>query len=75
VFLVYFFIRRIAMAESTKNAPQRVTMTQDKVCKTCLRFKGEGAGSTAVGASFYLQMQAYEALGKPKKIVLSVESA
>ena len=51
-----------------------VTMAKDKVCKSCVRFKGEGKEADTVGSSFYLQNAAYKALGDPDKIVLSVSA-
>jgi len=58
------------MAEKGKS----VTMKQDKVCKSCVRFSGEGEAAESVAASLYLQNDAYKALGEPKKINVTVEA-
>lgn len=52
-----------------------VKMVQDKTCKSCIRFKGEGKEAENVGSSFYLQNAAFEKLGKPDSIILTVEAA
>ena len=55
-----------------KGKTVEVTMKSDKVCKSCVRFRGEGKGADEVGSSFYLQNDAYEKLGQPKKIVMTI---
>jgi hypothetical protein len=54
---------------------QVVTMKQDKVCKSCVRFSGEGEAADQVAASLYLQNDAFKALGEPKKITVTVDAA
>lgn len=52
----------------------QVKMFLDKVCKSCVRFKAD-QGDPAydnVGTAFYLQNAAFEALGKPKEIMVTV---
>lgn len=58
------------MAEGKKVT---VKMKKDKTCKSCQRYKGEGKPAEEVGSSFYLQNPAYEKLGKPSEIKLTIE--
>lgn len=53
---------------------QKVTLTKNKTCKNCIRYGGEGKDATSVASSLYLQNPAYEALGKPDKIVVTISS-
>jgi len=59
---------------AAKETPS-VVMKQDKVCKSCVRFKADGDGAEQVASSLYVQNAAYEKLGKPKSIKVSIESA
>ncbi|MBW8002602.1 MAG: hypothetical protein FVQ80_11375 [Planctomycetes bacterium] len=52
-----------------------VTMKKNKTCKSCVRFGTEGKDAEDVGSSFYLQNTAFEKLGKPGEIKLTVEAA
>jgi len=58
-----------------KEKAQSVEMTKDKVCKSCVRYRGEGKDAEAVGNSFYLQNAAFKALGEPEDIKITVSSA
>jgi len=53
----------------------KVTLTQNKVCKACLRYGLVGTEGAEVGSSFYLGTKAYEKLGKPKQITLTISAA
>jgi hypothetical protein len=46
------------------------TLEQDKVCKSCIRFRG--SSDDKVTTSLYLQKESYDKLGSPKKIQVSV---
>ncbi len=50
-----------------------VKMKKDKTCKACVRYKGEGKDAENVGSSFYLQNPAFELLGKPNEIKVTIE--
>ncbi len=52
-----------------------VTMKKNKTCKSCVRFGAEGKDAENVGSSFYLQNDAFEKLGKPGSIKLTIEAA
>ncbi len=47
-------------------------LEQDKVCKSCVRYRSPHASKDEVTTSLYLQNDAYEKLGSPKKIQVTV---
>lgn len=54
---------------------QTTVLPKYKVHKSCVRFQAEDASKEKVTSSCYLQNAAYEALGKPDSIKVSVEAA
>jgi len=52
----------------------KVTMTQDKVCKSCVRYANSGEEGKTVASSLYLQNDAFNALGKPESISIVVSA-
>ena len=55
-----------------KSTAQETTLVQEKICKSCIRFRAEKGRDDEVTTSLYLQSAAYDALGKPKTIKVSV---
>lgn len=53
---------------------QSTIMKTDKKCKPCVRFRSEDT-QDKVATALYLMNPAYEALGKPDSIKVSVEAA
>ena len=50
-----------------------VKMIADKTCKSCIRYKAVNIDEgNKVAASIYLQNDAYNELGKPKEITVTV---
>jgi len=58
-----------AAKEVTKVAT--TTLKVDKKCKSCVRYRSED-DSDQVTTSLYLQNTAFEVLGKPERITISV---
>lgn len=56
-------------------AGQSVVMALGKKCKSCVRFEAKGDDGEKVAASLYLQNAAFEALGKPESITVTVDKA
>ncbi len=52
-----------------------VTMSVFKECKASVRFQAEGPEADTVMQNCYLQNVTWEALGKPKKVKVTVEAA
>ena len=52
---------------------QKTVLSLTKKCKSCVRFDDASANPKVV-TSFYLLNDAYEALGKPAEIELSVKA-
>jgi hypothetical protein len=52
---------------------QTATLSLTKKCKSCVRFDDQSAKPMVV-TSFYLMNEAYEAIGKPAEIELSVKA-
>jgi hypothetical protein len=52
--------------------PQKVKLVQDKVCKNSVRYANKTEG--AATSSIYLNKGAYEALGSPTEITITVEA-
>ena len=63
------------MAKEKEKVKKTVTMAIDKVCKSCVRCRAEGAEGETVSSSIYIQNATYEALGKLKKFKITVEAA
>ena len=64
------------MAKTTltfKNEMVKTTLTLTKECKSVVRYDNPDEDNGVV-ANFYLHKDAYEALGKPKKIEVVVKS-
>ncbi len=51
-----------------------VQMRTDKVCKSCMRYKAQGQGALEVCRTIYVQNQAFEKLGKPDVITVTIEA-
>lgn len=50
------------------------TLTLNKECKSSARFDSKNSDEK-VCANIYLNNESYEALGKPKQVVITVEAA
>jgi len=55
-----------------KQAVVKTTLVQDKVCKSCVRFRG--TSDDEVTTSLYLQNDAFTKLGEPKQIIVQVSA-
>jgi hypothetical protein len=58
--------------EASEEVVQEIKLTQNKVCKNCVRFGTTEAG--AATSSIYLNNSAHKALGSPKEIKVTVEA-
>lgn len=58
--------------KDTNSKEQTVTLSEKKQCKHSVAFEYAGDGLPKVASSFYLMRPAYEALGKPKSIQVTV---
>ncbi len=52
-----------------------VEMAVEKKCKSCVRFAAEGQSSAEVCRTLYVQNEALDKLGKPKRIRVTIEAA
>jgi len=64
----------MAAPKESKEGVQKsvsTTLVKDKTCKSCIRFVSQASTET-VTTSLYLQNAAWEALGKPESVTLTV---
>lgn len=50
-----------------------VEMAVDKKCKSCMRFAAEGKPAAEVCRTLYVQNEALDRLGNPKRIKVTIE--
>lgn len=51
-----------------------VQMRTDKECKSSMRYAAQGLGALEVCRTLYVQNQAFEKLGKPDVITVTIEA-
>jgi len=52
----------------------QVQMRTDKECKSSMRFAAEGLGAIEVCRTIYVQNQAFDKLGRPEVITVTIEA-
>jgi hypothetical protein len=62
------------MAKDKKSSTVVVSMTQDKVCKSCVRFAAAGEDAKLI-QNVYVQNAALEALDSPEEIKITITKA
>jgi len=51
-----------------------VQMRTEKECKSCMRYAAQGLASVEVCKSIYVQNQAFDKLGRPDVITVTIEA-
>lgn len=51
-----------------------VQMRTDKKCKSCMRFAAQGQGASEVCRTIYVQNEAFEKIGSPDVISVTIEA-